>query len=368
VIGALLSPLWFVTIGGVNLNPADFILLFTLASFILRTNLLPYSLSRQSVIAIIIFLGIVGLSILWSSNKLGGLLSFAQYLFIFVGVVPIVSYSLRNRSIRWQVFLAIWGATTVLTLLGIYTYVFGDVYRVRRIMLWYSNPNQFYWLVATAFLCSIAFALEEAIPLGIKFVSVVLAAVEAVLIINGTSLSAIIMLAGGAWLFGAWLAQRNSKRIKIVFTTATVITGIVSIVAIVRYWDWVYIQGSLESRFSQYTGAIRQGVQHFPLGTGIDAYGPSVHNFVLNYFVEVGILGAAAFLALILVWCRDVAIRSLRYPFQVQPFEFAFVVIFATYILVFSFQPVPVQRFWWVLFGASLGVAQDRLPSHIDQP
>ncbi|WP_017342220.1 O-antigen ligase [Halorubrum sp. T3] len=363
VIGALLSPFWFFTIGGVNLNPVDFVLIFVLAWFVLRTGLLPYSLSRQSGIAIVIFLGIVGLSILWSPNKPSGLLSFAQYLFIFVGVVPIVSYSLRDRSMRWRVFLVIWGVTTVLTLLGIYTYVSGDAQRFRDIMLWYNNQNQFFWLVATAFLCSIALALEESIPLGIRFVSVVLAAAEAVLIVRGMTLSAIMMVAGGVWLFGAWLAQRHAKWVRVAFATATVSAGILALVAIVRYWDVIYIQGSLYARIPQYTTAIRVGVQHFPLGMGIDAYPPSVHNFVLNYFVEVGIIGAAAFLALVLIWCRDVALRSLRYPFQVQPFEFAFVAIFGTYLLVICFQPIPVQRFWWLLFGASWAVAQDRLPN-----
>jgi hypothetical protein len=264
------------------------------------------------------------------------------------------------------VFLLIWGATTALTLLGIYTYVSGDVQRFRDIMLWYSNQNQFFWLVASAFLCNIALALEESIPLGIRFVPVVLAAAEAVLIVRGMTLSAIMMVAGGVWLFGAWLTQRHSKRVRVIFATATVSAGIVALVATVRYWDVIYIQGSLYARIPQYTTAIRIGVQHFPLGMGIDAYPPSVHNFVLNYFVEIGIVGAAAFLALVLIWCRDVALRSLRYPFQIQPFEFAFVAIFSTYLLVICFQPIPVQRFWWVLFGASWAVAQDCLPSHIN--
>jgi O-antigen ligase len=235
-------------------------------------------------------------------------------------------------------------------------------------MLWYGNQNQFFWLVATALLCSIALALEESIPLGIRVVSVVLAAAEAVLIVSGMTLSAIMMAAVGVWLFGAWLAQRRAMRVRVAFAAATVSAGIVALVAIVRYWHVIYIQGSLYVRIPQYTAAIRVGIQHFPLGMGIDAYPPSVHNFVLNYFVEIGIVGTAAFLALVLIWCRDVALRSLRYPFQIRPFEFAFIAIFGTYLLVISLQPIPVQRFWWVLFGASWAVAQDRLPNQIDSP
>lgn len=363
VLGALLSPLWFFTTLGVNLNPVDYVLLFVLASFVLRTGLLPYSVSRHSLLSILVFLIIVGLSVIWSSNKLGGVLSFAQYLLIFVGVVPIVSHALRDRSVRWRVFLAIWGATTALTLLGIYTYVSGDAERFQDITLWYSNQNQFFWLVASAFLCTVGLALEESMPFGARLVLLPLAIIEVALIVGGMALSAIMMLGSGMWLFAARLAQRHSGRARVAFITGTVVAGVVAFAAIIRYWEVIYVQGSLYVRVPQYTTAIQMGVEYFPLGMGIDAYYPSVHNFVLNYFVEVGVVGAAAFSAIVLLWCRDVALRSLRHPFQVQPFEFALITVFATYVLVILFQPIPVQRFWWVLFGASWAVARDRMAS-----
>ena len=93
---------------------------------------------------------------------------------------------------------------------------------------------------------------------------------------------------------------------------------------------------------------------------GIDAYFPSVHNFFLNYFVEVGIVGATAFLALVVLWSRDVLLRSVRHSARIDPFEFALIAIFGTYILVMVFQPVPVRRFWWISFGASWAIVNDR--------
>jgi O-antigen ligase len=361
VVAALLSPLWFFTIGGINLNPADFIFLFVSMSFVLRTGLFPYSLSRKTGIAIFVFLTVVGLSLLWSPNKLGGILSFVQYLFIFLAVVPVVTYSLRDRSVRWQVFLAIWAATTVLTILGFYTYISGDVSKFRHITLWYGNQNQFYWLVATAFFGSIALVLDDSFPVGMRLSSALLAVVEAYLIIEGLTLSAILMLGAGVWLFTAWLVQSHSRRVRAAFAIATVLAAAVGFAFIIRYWDFIYFQASLGPRTRQYTAAIRLGIQHFPLGVGIDGYSPSVHNAYLDYFAELSIVGAGAFLALVIVWCRDVLLRSLYHPTRLEPFEYAFVVIFATYLLVIVFQPVPVRRFWWILFGASWAVVQDRL-------
>jgi len=360
VLGALLSPLWFFTTLGVNLNPADYVLVLVTASFVLRTGFLPYSISREAWLAIFVFLGIVGFSVLWSSNKIGGLLSFAQYLFIFVAVVPIVSHGLRDRSTRWKVFLAIWGATTVLTLLGIYTFVTGDAQRYRDIMLWYGNQNQFFWLVASGFICSVALALEDSLPTAVRLAVIVLAAVQAGLIVGGLTLSAVVMVAGGMWLFSAYLAQRRSRRAIAAFSLGTVLAGVAGLAFVVTNWEFVYVQGSLHARIPQYTTAIRLGVEHFPLGMGIDVYFQSVHNFFLNYFVEVGIVGATAFLALVVSWGRDVLLRSIRYSPRIAPFEFAFIAIFGAYVLVMVFQPVPVRRFWWVPFGASWAIVQDR--------
>jgi hypothetical protein len=361
VLAALLSPLWFFTIGGINLNPADFVFLFVSISFVLRTGLFPYSLSRKMGTAIFVFLTVVGLSLLWSPNKLIGILSFSQYLFIFLAVVPIVTYLLRDRSVRWQVFLAIWAATTVLTMLGLFTFVFGDISRLRNITIWYGNQNQFYWLVASAFLCSIALVLEESLPVGTRIGSALLAIAEAYLIIKGLTLSAILMLGGGVWLFTAWLVQSHSRRVRAAFAIVTLLASVVGFAFIIRYWDFIYLQGSLGPRTRQYTAAIHLGIQYFPLGVGIDGYSQSVHNAYLDYFAELSIVGAGAFLALVILWCRDVLLRSLYHPSRLKPFEYAFVVVFATHLLVILFQPVPVRRFWWILFGASWAVVQDRL-------
>jgi O-antigen ligase len=363
VVAALLSPLWFFTIGGINLNPADLVFLFVWISFVLRTGLLPYSMSRKTGLAIFVFLTVVGLSLLWSPNKLSGILSFAQYLFIFLAVVPVVTYSLRDRSVRWQVFLAIWAATTVLTILGLFTFIFGDISRLRDITLWYGNQNQFYWLVASALFCSIALVLEGSLAVGKRIGSALLAVVEASLIIEGLTLSAILMLGAGVWLFTAWLVQSHSRRGRVAFAIATLLAGVVGLALSSRYWDLIYLQGSLGPRTRQYTAAIHLGIQYFPLGVGIDGYSVSVHNTYLDYFAELGIVGAGAFLALVIVWCRDVLLRSLYHPTRLKPFEYAFVVIFATYLLILLFQPVPVRRFWWILFGASWAVVQDRLTS-----
>jgi hypothetical protein len=210
-------------------------------------------------------------------------------------------------------------------------------------------------------LCSIAISLEDSLRIDIRIGAALLAVLKAGLIVRGMTLSAILMFGAGAWMFAAWTVQQRSRRFKTAFVAATTLAGVTGLSVIVKYWDYVYLQGSLHVRIPQYTRALHIGIEHFPLGRGIDGYGPSVHNFLFDYFVEIGIIGAGAFFALISIWIRNVWLRALRYPSRLNPFEFAFIVIFGAYVIVIFFQPVPVRRFWWVIFAASWAVIQDRI-------
>lgn len=234
----------------------------------------PVSFSRVAWLAIVVLLGIVCPSVLWSSNKIGGLLSFARYLFMFVAVVLIVSHGLRDRWTRWKVFLAIWGGTTLLTLLGIITSVTGEIKKYWDTMLYYDNQDQFFWLAANGLMCSVALAIKNSLPATVRIAAIVPAAVQACLIVGGLTLSAVLMVAGVSWLFGAFLAQRRSRLAIVTFSLGTVLAGVAGLALVVTHWEFVYVQGSLYARIPYYTTAIRLGLHHFLLGMGINAYSP----------------------------------------------------------------------------------------------
>jgi len=372
VIAALLSPLWFVNIGGVNLGPADLAFLAVFVSFVVRTGTMPFAPSRKTAVATLTFLAVAGLSVTWAPLPTESLLNYLQYVFIFVGVVPIVSHALQDRTTRWQVFLAIWTATNAIAVLAAIAYVTGDTSQLRNVSLWYGNQNQLYWVVAGAWVCNVAILLESSTSRGLRLGAGLLAVLEAWLVVNGRTLSAILVLILGAWSFGAWLSVSRSRRATTAFSIATLAALAVGTAVVVQYWPTVYVEGSLDVRIPQYTTALRTGLEHFPLGTGLESsevvlashpFSPSVHNFFLAYFLELGIVGAVSFGALLLVWVREVLVASLQYPRRLSSFEYAFVVIFFTYVFVITFQPVPVRRYWWLFFGASWGIAQSTLPS-----
>lgn len=369
-LAAGFSPLWFFTIGGVNLNPADFIFLAVFGLFVARTGIIPFSPSRTTAAATFTFLVIAGLSILWTPQPRSALLSYFQYLFIFVGVVPITSHALRERATRWWVFVAICLVTNGLALLAAASFIFGEVNQLRHVTLWYGNQNQLFWLISSAWICNIALIFEPSKQNWIRAVASALTVMETVLIFGGRTISAILVLIAGIWLFTAWISHRRSKRAITTLMAVTFLGGCATLIVIAQHWSTVYIEASLHVRIPQYLAAIEQGVNHFPLGAGLDSsavvldhypayYRRSIHNFFLAYFLELGIVGAGTFLVVISVWLRDVLVPAFQYSSRLNAFEFAFVVIFGTYILVILFQPVPVHRYWWMMFGASWAVIRD---------
>lgn len=361
VIAAFLSPLWFLTIGGINLNPADLIFLFVWISFVARRRIFSFFVPQRMNMAIVAFLFVASLSIIWSSNRIAGLLDALQYIFIFAVVVPLVSVALRERHLRWRVFLSVWLMTSFLTIFGLYVFISKDLTNFRYIELGYSNQNQFYWLVSIAWITSLALAIDERMPLILRISVSLLVIIETIMIFGSLTLSAIMILIASAWAFLAWHSQQRSIQVKVAFIIGTVLSTIIGLLLVVQFWELIWLQGTLYKRIPMFIDAFYRAVSNLPLGIGISSNtGVSVHNFFLSYLLELGIFGAGAFLALMILWSRDVFLRAVLRPSDIEPFEFAFIAIFGSYFLVILFQPLPVHRFWWLIFAASWAVIQGK--------
>jgi hypothetical protein len=359
IIAALLSPLWFFNLLGLNISIADVILLLVWVLFVFRTEMFVYYLTRKARAAVFVFLTVVTLSIVWSTNRPETLLDISQYLFIFLVVVPIYSYFSRDEHVRWWTFVAVWVTTNSLALLAIWYGVIDDAYHLLSVSLWYGNRNQLFWLVAVGTVCNMGIALETEFASRLRAGVAALAVIEAGLIVAAQVFSAVLIVVAGVWVFTMRLARQRSEPFGNAFAASTVLAVSILFAVTATYPDSV--SSSLQPRITLYATAFAQILQYFPLGMGIGANPTSSHNVVLAYASEVGIVGATAFLVLVGVWCRHVLIETLVRRPQVNAFEHAIIAIFAGYLLVLVFQPEPVRRFWWILFGVSWGIIPDSL-------
>jgi O-antigen ligase len=369
IIASLLLPLWFYNMFGVNINPADLIFFSVITVVVLKDRILPFIPSKISVLSIISFLTIAGLSLLWTPQPVEALLSFLQYLFIFICVVPVTYYVLQQKRARWLVFLSIWISTNTIGILAGYSFLIGEVSQLYEVTLWYTNQNQVYWLVASAWVLNLALSLEDTKPDWLRVLAFILSIGNFLLVVGGRTITAIIILIVGGWTFAIWIAKKRSTLALKSVVGGTIIALGACIILVIQYWEFIYIQGSLYERIPQYQGALETGIRYFPLGSGLDSMAvvlsgyssfkfTSVHNFALAYFLELGIIGVVSFSTVITIWIRDVFIVSFQNN-MINSFELAFVAVFAGYIIVMLFQPVPVRRFWWVFFAGSWATMND---------
>jgi O-antigen ligase len=368
VLSIALSPLWFINIFGVNLNPSDLIVVAIFTSFLIRSGTLRLLPSRNASLALSGFIGIAGASVLWAPEKFSALLNYLQYILIFLVVVPITAHILKSERSRRGAFLSLWLMTNLLSLLAAAMFLFGEAPELRKVTLWYSNQNHVYWLVASGFIFNISL-IQENLPISwLKPILVILGILQLYLVFGGLTLSAILMMSVGAWLSTAWaLYHRPEKWPMTLFSILTGFAVILGLGIVIQYWDRVYLEASLHVRIPHYVASFKAGITHFPLGVGLESsntvftgypetYPRSIHNFFLAYFVELGVIGAISFTVLLIIWFREVFCKFFSNINGIQPFEFAFVSIFSSYILVIMFQPVPIHRYWWYIFGVSWSV------------
>jgi hypothetical protein len=332
-------------------------------SIVSRTGKYPVFPSQRTAIAIFLFLTGTTLSLFVTTNPVSGLLDYLQYLVIFLIVVPFAGVILKDCQYRWLSIIGLW---LVLSTLLIISIVIGLFNGFRHLALWYGNQNQLYWLIATGTILNAGFAASKGCSLWFRVLCAGLTVLSLPALGSGMTLSAFVMLGVAGWVAGFLLIYHSEiapKYVNIYLLISVISLAIVSVV-IALYWETFYVETSLDHRIPQYAAAYAEGLRHVPLGSGLASSRDvltmlpagitrSVHNVLLAYFLEIGVLGVLGFILLVSDWIRAVFVNVLRDPTLVQPFETALALAMAGYFVVLLFQPVPVRRFWWLLFALS---------------
>lgn len=362
VLALILSPFWFYNLFNLNLGLQDLLLIAASITFTLRTGKYPILPNRSTFISICLFLFTAAVSLSVATSVIDAFLNFMQYVLIFIVVVPIAVYVFQDQQTRYIGILGLWSALNLLVLWGAYESL--NISRLRHINLLYGNQNQLFWLISSAFILDLGVALDETESAVTRASSFLLAILALYMTLGGLTLSAILALVTGGWIIGACVARDYGKVTTHLYAFATLLTSVAGLVLVIIRWEWVFIQGSLESRFAQYTTAIKYGTQNQPFGIGLESsnqvlegiiHPTSIHNFFLAYYLEIGVFGALAFTFILINWIRLVLVPAVVYvPLRLT--EVAIISIFAAGVVIMTVQPVPVMRYWWLIYGLSWGI------------
>jgi hypothetical protein len=366
ILALILSPFWFFQIFNLNLGVGDLLLITAFLTLVLRNGIYPVLPNRASFAGVVLFLLAAGISLVVATSPVDGLFNYLQYILIFIVVVPVAVSVFQDRQARHIGVLGLWIVLNLLTLWAAYESL--SVTKLRKVTLLYANQNQLFWLISSAFILDLGILFDKHKPTNIRVFSAILSLPALYLVFGGLTLSAILAVITGSWLIVARFIRDLGKRESQAFTACSLFAGISGIVLTILRWEWVYIQGSLESRFAQYTTAIQYGTRNQPFGIGLESgaqvlegviYITSIHNFFLAYYLEIGVVGALAFTLILINWTRIVLIPAIiDSPLQMT--DVAVVSIFAAGVVIMLVQPVPVNRYWWLIYSLSWGIIYDK--------
>lgn len=366
ILALILSPFWFFRIFNLNLGVSDLLLITVFLTFVLRNRKYPVLPNRISFTGMALFLLAAGMSLVVATSPGDGLLNYLQYVFIFIVVVPVAVSVFQDRQARHIGVLGLWIVLNLLTVWAAYESL--SVAELRHVTLLYANQNQLFWLISSAFILDFGVLFDRGRSTTIRIFSAILSLPALYLTFGGLTLSAILAVVTGTWLIVARIVRDLGKRETQMFTACTLFAGVGGIAFTILRWEWVYIQGSLESRFAQYTTAIEYGTRNQPFGIGLESGAQvlegvinitSIHNFFLAYYLELGVVGALAFTLILINWVRTVLIPTIiDSPLQMT--DVAVVSIFAAGVVIMLVQPVPVNRYWWLIYSLSWGTIYDK--------
>lgn len=367
IIAIALSPLWFILPFGVNLSVFDIVFIIAFLSYVIRTSSILLPPSRLLALGIVFFLiaGAFGTAI--SPFPASAVLDYLQYHLIFIIVIPITYIATRDWKNWWYSAL---GLYTFLNCITVITVIVGLTTHtpIGKISLLYNNQNQLFWLIASSALLNYCIIWEKFLDWRWRLVSTIFTLGASILVLLSLSITSILMLCSGGWLITIWnlmKLRQLRKKLLIGFSIANIIILFIGSSLVLTHWETVRGAGSVPKRIAMYSLAYEQAIQVFPLGAGFGSsqillnslpedVARSIHNWFLAYLLELGIFGVVGFTLILSSWFHGVFVRSISvYRENLSSLSFSPIPIFGAYIIVMSFQPVPVRRFWWVLFALS---------------
>lgn len=369
VFAVTTAPFWFVQPLGFHFTPSDFTFALLAVSVGLRNRIYPFPENRYYQLGSILFIGMSGISLLYTTLPLEGIQFFFQYFFIFFIVIPFGIYVFNDRTVRRYSLYGIFSSLNFISLYAFYISVTTHINKI-NLTLWYGNQNQLYWLTASAVLINACLLLSGDIRRKWKVVLLPLLAPALHVTITGLTVTAIVTVAVGLWLIvGYWAYVERGERTRHLYVFTTLVAAAAGILGIVAFWDRIYVLGSLEIRIPHYLSAIERSVEQFPLGGGLgssyDLLGHrtrlrSVHNFVLAYLLELGPIGVIGFTLVLLSWVLVTLVGVVRRQYKTEILYFGPTAVFAAYAVVLLFQPVPLRRYWWIMFSLSYAAVEYR--------
>lgn len=379
LVALALTPFYFLRPYGVNISLADVFFTGAIVAMVFRRRRFILFSSPRIGFGVLLFLLGAAISLLVTPRPLEGLLDFFQYALIFIVVVPVTITVFRDRQRCWVALLLLWIGLNLFTVVASYRAVVvattqtSPFNALKHMQLWYGNQNLLYWSISAAAITNLVLALDEHVSRPIRYASFSLVFPSIGLVLVGQSLSAILMAITAYWLAVLlWVYKTRTQQTLWAYFGLTLIATGVGLTVVVTHLEYLLWLGNVNDRLIMYRIALRLGTQAFPFGTGLESspvvVAPisvsrtgvsSIHNAVLAYYLETGILGATGFIAIVVYWLRDVALAHLRLLSDLHFYEIGPMLIFGSYLIVILFQNVPVQRFWWVIFALSCATIID---------
>lgn len=356
------TPLWFITFFGINIGPADILILPIAIIIAYKSDRLPLAGTWLSAGGILMFLFFISISTIINYNHVE-FTNYLQYLFIFLVFFPTVLYFAVRDHWRLRALTVLSIVTGIVILWALFTYLTSNA-NIGRIALEYGNHNQIYWVIGTGSLLNLGLALSRNFRIYIRVLSFAIALIGIVMTSLSIAQSAILLVWIGIWIMLlALVIHSQNAKLQSLFILGTLIIGVVAAALIVLYWEYIYRSGSLNVRFTQYRAAFWMGLTEQPFGAGIGSsdqllttipgdYPRSVHNFTLSYWLEVGILALLGYLMFIVDLLRN-SVFGILHPDNYRPIELSLFAIVIGSISIMLFQPELVRRFWYTIFALS---------------
>jgi O-antigen ligase len=384
---ALVAPLSILRLQGINLTLFDFLAVIALSFYLLRGG--RYRLLGWAVIAYVFVLTLM-LSAFRAPDQLAALSHIAQWLFIFLVVVPLVYSAVRSDGGRRSIIAGFVLATAIIAAYGAYEVLLSG--QRNRYTSIYDSPQTLGFQIAVIFpflLVALRSIWEEVsrVFLKVLLLLLVMTLVGAMFWLLFYSLSRTGMLATvlGTLAFLALdvMALKNPrefwKRVLLGAILVAVLVGATVLMTrdtrfVERVTDRIAVTLDLESpevtdRTDVWQEALTQIDQsYYFLGVGpdnyqnISRYNQKPHNVFILFLTEGGAIAALAFAALLayfFVKTIPVLVASRRRPSFDRAFLTGAVASMVAYTVIAMLNTQSLDRLYWLVFAAGVATAVD---------